>query len=274
MDERGVPHSGTQQKFMPMRMQCRFVTIEGVDFVSHRGAARNALVAAIGHQPVTMRVLYRLLPDGSRAWYVQASVDVPSGFEAVRPMTRECGVLGLNLNARGVAWCAVKPDGNRLTGQHGVMTWSLQGLSEAERKQAIGTTVAQLVRSARRLSMAVAIESLDFTVRKAALRANSVNQRYNEMLSSMPTAQFEELMARACERQQLTLYSVNPSYSSVGGFTKYGCANRLDADVSAAWWLARQALCGSVWKIEGVRSCLRKVDERLVFPLRPTGCRA
>jgi hypothetical protein len=267
MDERGVPHAGTQQKFMPMRMQCRFVTIEGVDFVSHRGAARKALAAALGQQPVTMRVLYRPQPDGSRAWYVQASVDVPSGFDAVRPVTRESGVLGLDLNACGVAWCAVKPDGNRLAGQHGFIAWNLQGLSAAERKQALGTTVAQLVRHARRLSMAVAIESLDFTVRKAVLRANSVNQRYNEMLSSMPTAQFEELMARACERQHLTLYSVNPSYSSVGGFTKYGCANRLDADVSAAWWLARQALYGSAWKTEGVRSYVRKTDERLVFPL-------
>lgn len=267
MDERGVPRSGTQQKFMPLRMQCRFVTMEGVDFGSHKEAARKALVAAIGQQPVTMRVLYRLQPDGSRAWYVQASVDVPSGFEALHPVTRERGVLGLDLNARGVAWCAVKPDGNRLAGQHGFIAWRLQGLGEAERKQVIGTTVAQLVRHARRLSMALAIESLDFTVRKAALRANSVNQRYNEMLSSMPTAQFEELMARACERQHLTLYSVNPSYSSVGGFTKYGCANRLDADVSAAWWLARQALYGSVWKTDGVRSYVRKVNERLVFPL-------
>lgn len=267
MEERGVPRSGTQQKFMPMRMQCRFVTLESVDFGSHKGAARKALEAAFGQQPVTMRVLCRLQDDGSRAWYVQASIDVPSGFEAARPVTRESGVLGLDLNARGVAWCAVKPDGNQRPGQHGFMPWRLQGLSEAERKQVIGTTVAQLVRHAKRLSMAVAIESLDFTVRKAALRANSVNQRYNEMLSSLPTAQFEELMARACERQHLTLYSVNPSYSSVGGFTKYGCVNRLDADVSAAWWLARQALYGSVWKTDGVRSYVRKVDERLVFPL-------
>ena len=44
MDERGVPHSGTKQKFMPLRMQCRFVTLDGVDFTSHRGAARAALL--------------------------------------------------------------------------------------------------------------------------------------------------------------------------------------------------------------------------------------
>lgn len=267
MDERGVPRSGTQQKFMPLRMQCRFIMLDGVDFVSHRGAARAALLDAISKRPVTMRVLSRLQKDGTRAWYVQASVDVPTGFAEARPVTKESGVLGLDLNARGVAWCAVKPDGNRLAGQHGFMPWQLKGLTAAERQQVIGTTVAQLARHAKRLSMAVAIESLDFTVRRAAMRANAVNQRYNDMLSSMPTSQFEQLMLRACEKQHLTLYSVNPSYSSVGGFTKYGCANRMNADTSAAWWLARQALCGSVWKTEGVQSYVRKFDERLVFPL-------
>lgn len=40
MDVLGVPHSGTQQKFMPLRMQCRFITLENVDFHSHGGFAR------------------------------------------------------------------------------------------------------------------------------------------------------------------------------------------------------------------------------------------
>lgn len=270
MDELGVPHSGTEQRFMPMRMQCRFVTVSGVDFVSHHGAARAALLDAIGkHQPVTMRVLSRLQEDGSRAWYALASVDVPAQFAEGRPLTREAGVIGVDLNARGVAWCAVTPNGNRMSNQHGFMPWDLKGLSAGERGRTIGTTVAQVVRTAERMRMAVSIESLDFRVRKAAMRANNSNRRYNDMLSSMPTSQFEQLLLRACERHQLTLYSVNPSYSSVGGFAKFGRAARMNADTSAAWWLARQALFGSDWKTEGVQSYVRKVDERLVFPQMP-----
>lgn len=84
MDERGVPRSGTQPKYMPMRMACRFITLDGVDFVSHKGAARAALLDAFGKRPVTMRVLSRLQPDGSRAWYAQASLDFPSGFDKAR----------------------------------------------------------------------------------------------------------------------------------------------------------------------------------------------
>lgn len=102
MDERGVPHSGGPQKVMPQRMACRFLVLDGVDFTSHRGAARAALLGAFGQRPVTMRVLYRRHADGSRAWYVQASVDVLE--EPLRQsVTREAGVLGLDFNARGVA---------------------------------------------------------------------------------------------------------------------------------------------------------------------------
>lgn len=269
MDRRGVPRSGTQQKFMPMRMECRFITIENVEFTSHKGSARAALLDAFGKRPVTMRVLSRLQADGSRAWYAQASLDVPVGFETARPTTREAGVLGLDFNARGVAWCAVQPDGNRLRDQHGLMPWQLKGLSEAERKQVIGTTVARLARHAKRLRLAVAIEALDFSTKRLMARAGAVNKRYNDMLGSLPSSQFEQLMLRTCEKQHLTLYSVNPLYSSVGGFTKYGRPNRMNANTSAALWIGRQALLGDVRKNEGPRAYMKHFEERLVFSHLP-----
>lgn len=269
MDEREVPRSGTQQKFMPLRMQCRFVVLDGVDFTSHKGGARAALLDAFGKRPVTMRVLSRLQEDGSRAWYVQASLDVPTNFETSRPLTRESGVLGLDFNARGVAWCAVKPDGNRLKDQHGFMPWQLKGLPAAERKQVIGTTVAQLARHAKRLQLSLAIESLDFSTKRLIARVGAVNKRYNDMLASLPSSQFEQLTLRACEKQHLTLYSVNPVYSSIGGFAKYGRSNRMNADTSAALWIGRQALLADVLKDEGPRLYMKHFDERLVFSHLP-----
>lgn len=269
MDERGVPRAGTQQRFMPMRMQCRFLAIDGVDFVSHKGEARKALIDAMGKRPVTMRVLYRLQPDGSRAWYVQASIDMPTGFKAEAATSREAGVLGLDFNARGVAWCAVKPDGNRLRDQHGFLTWNLKGRTELERQQEIGTVVAQLARHAKRLKLPLVIEALDFATKKAAARAGAVNKRFNDMLGSLPSAQFAEMVQRACDKQHLKLYSVNPLFSSVGGFTKYGRPNRMNADTSAALWLGRQALYGEVWKTDGAVCHVGIHDERLVFSHLP-----
>lgn len=130
------------------------------------------------------------------------------------------------------------------------MSWDLKGLSAGERRQAIGTVVTELARHAKRLKLAVAIENLDFTTKKLTAKAGRVNKRYNDMLGAMPSSQFEEMVAHACEREHLMLYSVNPLYSSVGGFAKYGRANRMNADTSAALWIGRQALYGELGKTE------------------------
>jgi hypothetical protein len=216
-----------------------------------------------------MRVLARLLPDDTTAWYLQASVDVPTGFESATAATRVFGVLGLDYNARGVAWTAVKPDGNRLVQdgqvQTGFLRWALKGLTEEERKQAVGTMIAQLMQIAQRLSLAVAVENLDFGVSKAGMKAGRVNKSYNNMLGSLATAQFTQMMQRACEKAHRTLYLVNPAYSSVGGFAKYGRANRMNADTSAALWIGRQAVFGTAYKTDDALCFVKKHDERLVF---------
>jgi hypothetical protein len=115
----------------------------------------------------------------------------------------------------------------------------------------------------------VAIESLDFATKRLMARVGAVNKRYNDMLGSLPSTQFEQMMLRACEKQHLTLYSVNPMYSSVGGFTKYGCANCMNADTSAALWIGRQALYVEVTKTDGAQVHMKYFDERLVFQHPP-----
>lgn len=42
--------------------------------------------------------------------------------------------------------------------------------------------------------------------------AGRVNQRYKDKLGSVLISQFDEMMARAVEREHLMLYSVNPPY--------------------------------------------------------------
>jgi len=273
MDERGVPHLGGKQSECPKRMACRFIVLDNVDFTSHKGLARAALCGAMGRQPITMRVLSRLHDDGSIAWYLQASVDVPTGFSPETAKNRESGVLGIDFNANGVAWCAVKPDGNRLVidggPQRGFIPWELSNNTDAERKQALGTVVRQLVEKAKALSLPVAIENLDFATKKLSMKAGAVAKRYNEMLSSLASTQFAGLMARAAEKERIKLYKVDPSYSSIGGWAKYGRLNRCNTDEAAALWLGRQALLGAVWKTIGAISFVKKHDERLVFPLLP-----
>jgi hypothetical protein len=276
MDARGVPHSGTEQRFMPHRMQCRFLEIDEVDFTSHRGAAGAALSAAIGKTPITMRVLSRLGARGERAWYVQASFEVQAPSVA---LSRESGVLGVDFNAHGAAWCAVKADGNRLATdagpQVGFLPWHIKGAPAGGRKEAIGSCVARLVAKAKELGCGIAIENLDFAAKKLSMRTGVVNRPYNEMLGALPSAQFAEMLSRACEREGICLYIANPLYSSVGGYTKYGRTLRLNADTAAALWLGRQALYGQIFRQEGHQFFVKKFDERLVFshlPVTPMQC--
>ena len=266
MDALGVPHSGTEQKFMPLRMQCRFVLLDGVDFISHKGAARAALLEAFGKRPVTMRVLSRLQADGTRAWYVQASLEVPSQFDVQTAVTRAQGVLGLDFNAKGVAWCAVQPDGNPVSGERGFLPWNLRGRTTKERRQEMGSVVAELARHARRLKVALAIEDLDFAVRRANARAGAVNKPYNAMLGQLANSQFAQFVARRCEKEHLHLYHVNPAYSSVGGLAKYGVLYRMTADVSAALWIGRQALYAKPKRTDGVQSEMKQHNESLRLP--------
>ena len=269
MDALGIPHSGGNSKDMPARMASRFIVIDGVSFDSHEGKAGEWIKNAFGKQPVSMRVLYRRDATGEMVWYVQASLDVDTGYKEETASNNLGGVLGVDLNAAGVAWSVVKPDGNRLVvdskAVRGFIPWNLKGLSDLERKQIIGEAGKQLATMAQEFGVGIALENLDFATKKLTMRSGQVSKRYNEMLSSFASSQFQSMAQRAAERLGVTVYMVNPAFSSVGGYTKYGRINRCNADEAAAHWRARQALYGSVWKTEGNTKFVKKQNERLVF---------
>ena len=93
---------------------------------------------------------------------------------------------------------------------------------------------------------------------------------YNKMLSSFAKKQFSDMIARKTERLGMNLYLVNPAYSSVGGFSKYGIVNKIPVDMAASLWLARQSLYGEVYKEEvrngSVVKVIKKYKEAGVFP--------
>ena len=90
------------------------------------------------------------------------------------------------------------------------------------------------------------------------------------MLSGFAKKQFSDMITRKTERLGMNLYLVNPAYSSIGGFSKYGIVNKLPPDMAASLWLARQALYGEVYKEEirngSVVKTIKKYKEAVVFP--------
>jgi hypothetical protein len=92
------------------------------------------------------------------------------------------------------------------------------------------------------------------------------NQKYNKMLTQFAKSQFSEMIHRKTEILGMKLYLVNPTYSSVGGFSKYGFINKIKVDISAALWLARQSIYGSCYKTEKNISFIKKHNEGITFP--------
>ena len=92
----------------------------------------------------------------------------------------------------------------------------------------------------------------------------SVDKEYNRMLTQFMTAQFRDFMTRKTERDGLKLQLVNPAYSSVGGFVKYGYKNKLQVDVAASLWIARQAHFGGEYFKVGHVSRAKTTAEKIV----------
>ncbi len=99
---------------------------------------------------------------------------------------------------------------------------------------------------------------------KAQSSAKGFN--YNEMLSHFSKTKFKEFILRKAEILGCTVNLVNPNYSSVGGYAKYGVLNKLSVDIAAALWLARQSIYGKEFKQENGVECKKKYQEDITFP--------
>ena len=61
---------------------------------------------------------------------------------------------------------------------------------------------------------------------------------------------------------------INPVFSSIGGFVKYGLINKVPVDLAASHWLARQALFGICYKTENNINYIKKYEEAITIPYR------
>ena len=85
------------------------------------------------------------------------------------------------------------------------------------------------------------------------------------MLSSMATTKFHSALTRCAHKKMIDVYVVNPCYSSVGGFTKYGFINHVGVDIAASHWLARQAIYGESYKIDQNINYIKLYKEAVKF---------
>ncbi len=281
-------------KYGIYRMQARFMEIPGVEFCPKNQFKIQQAIA--NKQPITAKIIKRLTPGGkSIGYYLQLSFEevlINNINNKSSSIKNEKLTMGIDLNEKGLAYCIIKADGNKLSlrDKHinslqykpcGFIQWDLKDKTTAQRQWVISNKITKLLTIAQDYNIKdIAIENLDFSNGIGNMNAgykgktNDKGFNYNKMLSSFAKKQFSDMITRKTERLGMNLYLVNPAYSSVGGFSKYGIVNKLPVDMAASLWLARQSLYGEVYK-EEVRnninniSCVRyikKYKEAVAFP--------
>ena len=238
--------NGVGPQFSKYRMLARFIEITNVDFTGHHGQARQKIMTAQGKLPLTAKIVIR---EGGK-FYLHISVARQDS--AIFTINKN-GALGVDFNVKGVAWSVVKPDGNLKSKQQGFIPWNIQKQKSGTVNVEIGTVAKQLAEIAKANNVAMAIENLDFADKKANLAKRT---EYNAMLSTLATKKFVDMVEKQCLDYSIGLYLVNPRYSSIGGFSKFGRFSTASVDEAASHWIGRQAIFGESYKKQDM-SCVK-----------------
>lgn len=185
-------------------------------------------------QPITFRFVRRKR-KGKWVWYVQATTE----RHAVPIITRrEFGAVGADFNPDVVAAVRIDRCGNPTASRH--FPAGLEGKSREQREALLAEIVADIVALAKREGVPVVIEKLDFEKEKARLR--KMDSRPADKLSRYDSRRFHHLMISRAAREGVEVIEVEPDYTTVIGWTKFGPGYHLSVHAAAAVAIARRGL--------------------------------
>lgn len=275
-------------KYSQYRMKSKFIEIINVEFCPKNQT--KIIQALANNQPITAKIIKKISPNGKNiGYYIQLSFNEIINFK-INNLDKQLNknsinnnikltnlTMGIDLNQKGLAYCIVKPDGNKLSHNcslsltykpYGFISWKLENKSTEQRQWLISNAITEILKIAQDYGInKIAIENLDFSSTINNMNSGyKSNQKYNKMLTQFAKSQFSNLIKRKSERLNMKLYLVNPSYSSIGGFIKYGLINKLPVDIAASLWLARQSIYGKEFKQENHIQYIKKYNEDVTFP--------
>ena len=144
------------------------------------------------------------------------------------------GSLGVDLNPECIAIALVKPDGNPSK----LITYDLatgQRTADQTRNE-LANIVALIVKQAVTAKVPIIIERLDFQQLQKELKSRGLNRRLSRFKFSM----FETMIHTRAAKYGIEVISVNPAFTSVIGYFKFGYGNGLNRHESAAVAIARR----------------------------------
>ena len=218
-----------------------------------RNRCSNLLYALETNQPITVQVYRR--EHKQDQWYIHLTTYVQS-VTTISSKTNGC--LGIDFNANSIEWAYVKADGN--IADSGAIPFEFKGLTTGQREARIRDAVSKVVKIASEYVCPVAIESLDFSKKKASMSEESTI--YNSMLSSLSYGMFRDSLDSRGRRYGIEIIRLNPAYTSVIGMVKFMQQYGLNSGVAAAMAIARRAMRHS----ERVPTCLMSPEDEIKHP--------
>ena len=184
--------------------------------------------------PVTYRFVRRVNENtGERSYYLQASF----GIKAAEIVTVESsGMIAVDLNADHLAVCETDRFGNWIDSY--ILPFDLRGLSSPQAEAIICDLCSVVMEDAKKKAKPVALEELDFSKKKMALRLLPRSRRKG--LSQFAYSRFIQAMQSRARREGIVLHPVNPAYTSLIGAYKYQ-GLKISSHEKAALAIARRA---------------------------------
>ena len=199
-----------------------------------RRRRQSSLLYALKKQkPITVQVFRR--EHKSDQWYIHLTTYVQ---EVPITTSFDNGCIGVDFNRDSVEWAYVMSDGN--IKDQGKINFRWKGFSSGQRQAMMRDLVTKLTDMAFAIQCPIAIESLDFSKKKASMSETS--KAYNSMLSNLSTGMFREALSSRCKRSGIGLHKVNPAFTSVIGMIKFMSRYGLNSGTAAAMTIARRAM--------------------------------
>jgi IS605 OrfB family transposase len=166
------------------------------------------LAALEERRPVT----YRFIRKGTQ-WKVQAMVDCSSVPIVTHARN---GSIGVDQNPLCIVTAGIKPDGN----EDGIYAYKLtQGhLSAKQAEHELSHVVCEIVALAVATGRPIVIERLDFVQLQRELKSRGLNR----LLSRFKHSTFRKLLYGRAAKFGVEVIEVNPAFSSIIGWQKFG----------------------------------------------------
>ena len=220
----------------------KYIRLTGVVFPygqEHLDRARTVRRIVKGRKEYTAAISYRFLRKGNY-WYVHATTELEG---PPLKTSRWLGAVGVDLNDGFLQAGEIDRFGNPL--KEFKIPAPMRDRSKDQVKAALGEAVKKAVLYAKEKGKPVAIEDLDFTKKKQALR--ELGTKRARMLSGLTYKQFRTMVESCALREGVEVLkpggkNVNPFATSVIGQLKFMARYGLASHGSAACVIARRGL--------------------------------